>query len=290
MIRIEFLGTAGAIGLPRPTCDCRVCSEARARGVPYSRNGPAVFVHGPDLLIDTPEDIIPSLNRAGVRRVGAVTWSHWHPDHTAGLRVFEALNFTVAWPPDYARTPVYLPQGLSEDFAAFHSLGERLIYYERMGVVAPVIIPEGGAFEVGGIRVEPYRLPERNVQAYAYILSEGAKRVLIAPDEVFGWQPDGALGHFDLVVMQTGLFEVHPLTGQRLIPADHPVLQKETTFPQTLDMIRALDADRVVLTHLFAHDVGSYDEINQIQRQVAQDDPALGRRMMFAFDRLSVTP
>ena len=65
-MRIEFLGTAGAVGLPRPTCACRICAEARARGVPYSRNGPALFVHGPDLLIDTPEDIVQSLNRANI--------------------------------------------------------------------------------------------------------------------------------------------------------------------------------------------------------------------------------
>jgi hypothetical protein len=45
-----------------------------------------------------------------------------------------------------------------------------------------------------------------------------------------------------------------------------------------------------VLTHLFAHEVGSYDELMQIQRQLVQGEPALGRRVMFAFDRLSVMP
>ena len=102
-MRIEFLGTGGAVVTPRPACECRVCAEARGRGVPFSRNGPSIFVHGPDLLIDTPEDIIASLNRANIRHVGAATWSHWHPDHTAGLRVFEALNLRLwDWLPDHA--------------------------------------------------------------------------------------------------------------------------------------------------------------------------------------------
>lgn len=54
-MRIEFLGTGGAITTPRPGCACRVCAEARVKGVPYSRTGPSVFIHGPDVLIDTPE-------------------------------------------------------------------------------------------------------------------------------------------------------------------------------------------------------------------------------------------
>ncbi len=99
-MRIEFLGTGGATTTPRPGCQCRVCIEARERGVPYSRSGPAVFVHGPDVLIDTPEEIKDQLNRAGIEHIEAGLYSHWHPDHTMGRRVWEALNFDGRnWPP-----------------------------------------------------------------------------------------------------------------------------------------------------------------------------------------------
>lgn len=289
MIRIEFLGTAGAISIPRPTCNCRICSEARSRGVPYSRNGPSMFVHGPDLLIDTPEDIAQSLNRAAVREVGAVVWSHWHPDHTAGMRVFEPLNFSVAWPPANRCTPVYLPEGVRADFEENHSLWNRIQYYESLGLIKPTVIADGESFTLNGVTITPFRLPDPAVQAYAFILTEGSKRVLIAPDELFGWQPDPALGHFDVVVMQAGLMETHPLNGERIFPADHPVLGREATFEQTLDMVRALDAERVILTHLFVHGIASYNEMMQIQRELGQQYPELGN-MVFAFDRLSVMP
>ncbi|MBN2472715.1 MAG: hypothetical protein JXN59_18470 [Anaerolineae bacterium] len=289
MLRIEFLGTGGAIGIPRPACDCRICAEARGRGVPYSRGGPSLFVHGPDLLIDTPEDIVPNLNRAGIRHVGAVTWSHWHPDHTAGMRVFEPLNFTTSWPPEHACTPVYLPAGVREDFDRFHGLGDRLNYYAALRLIAPAVIPEGESFALNGATITPYRLPDPSVQAYAFILEEGRKRVFIAPDELFSWQPDPALGHFDLAILQAGLMDVHPLTGEQIFPVDHPVLQREASFADTLDMIRALDADRVILTHLFMHGIASYDELLVIQRTLMQQHPELGN-VMFAFDRLSVMP
>ena len=86
-MRVEFLGTAGAFSIPKPLCGCRVCSEARANGVPYSRAGPAVFVHGPDVLIDTPEEMKAALNRSHVREIAGCFYSHWHPDHVMGRRV-----------------------------------------------------------------------------------------------------------------------------------------------------------------------------------------------------------
>ena len=56
-MRVEFLGTGGAVIVPRPLCSCGICVQARERGVPYARSGPSVFVHGPDVLIGTPEEI-----------------------------------------------------------------------------------------------------------------------------------------------------------------------------------------------------------------------------------------
>ena len=61
-MRFEFLGTGGAVTTPRPTCSCPVCVEARERGVPYSRTGPSLFLHGWNVLFDTPEESKEQLN------------------------------------------------------------------------------------------------------------------------------------------------------------------------------------------------------------------------------------
>jgi phosphoribosyl 1,2-cyclic phosphate phosphodiesterase len=39
MLTVEFLGSGGAVPTPRPGCECRICAEARLKGVPYSRTG-----------------------------------------------------------------------------------------------------------------------------------------------------------------------------------------------------------------------------------------------------------
>jgi hypothetical protein len=56
-MRVEFLGTGGAVIMPRPLCSCGICVQARERDVPYARSEPGVFVRGPGVLIDTPEEI-----------------------------------------------------------------------------------------------------------------------------------------------------------------------------------------------------------------------------------------
>lgn len=118
-MQIEFLGTGGAITTPRPGCDCRICAQAREKGLPYARTGPSVFVHGPDVLIDTPEEIKNQLNRSRVTRIGACFYSLWHPDHTMGRRVWEANYDWRHWPPQHRPTPIYLPQQVAEDFIVF---------------------------------------------------------------------------------------------------------------------------------------------------------------------------
>ena len=124
-MRIEFLGTGGATTTPRPGCLCRVCVEARERGVPYSRSGPSLFVHGPDVVVDTPEEIKDQINRARIEHIEAGLYSHWHPDHTMGRRFWETLNVDFrSWPPSGDTTDIYLPQQVAADFERWLGLAE----------------------------------------------------------------------------------------------------------------------------------------------------------------------
>ena len=82
-MRVEILGSGGALSTPRALCGCDLCRQARQRGVPYSRSGPSLFVHVPDLIVDTPEDIIASLVRSRVEHIAILRRG---PIHT-GIRI-----------------------------------------------------------------------------------------------------------------------------------------------------------------------------------------------------------
>lgn len=83
-MRVEILGSGGAPRMLRALYGCNLCRQARQRGLSYSRRGPSLFAHGPDPIVDTPEDIIASLARSRVEHIAAGTYSHWHPDHLLG--------------------------------------------------------------------------------------------------------------------------------------------------------------------------------------------------------------
>jgi phosphoribosyl 1,2-cyclic phosphate phosphodiesterase len=281
-MRIEFLGTGGAITTPRPGCDCRVCAQAREHGVPYSRSGPCVFVHGPDILIDTPEEIKDQLNRSRVGRIGACFYSHWHPDHTMGRRVWEMNHDFRHWPPQNKQTDIYLPQQVAEDFRTRLGTWEHLAFLEHGGLVRLIELADGEHVELGGVRISPFRLAEDYV--YAFLLEGDGKRVLIAPDELFGWEPPPEVRGLDLAVLPMGIGEFDVFTGERRIPEAHPVLKSEATHGQTQEMARKLEARHVILTHVEEPDGLSYDDLLVLEQQVR----ATGINVTFAYDTMMI--
>ena len=66
-LQVEILGSGGAVTIPRPGLRLpRLRRGAGARASPTRARGPSVFVHGPDVLIDTPEESKLQLNRSAV--------------------------------------------------------------------------------------------------------------------------------------------------------------------------------------------------------------------------------
>ena len=282
-MQVEFLGTGGAVTTPRPLCDCRVCVQARELGIPYARSGPSVFVHGPDVLIDTPEEIKAQLDRSRVGDIAACFYSHWHGDHVLGWRVWEALNKDFrGWPPEERTTEIYLPEQVAIAFRKMLGMRSSLAFFENLGIVEVVEMVDGEVVTLGGTTIHPLRLAEEFV--YAFEFERDGTRLLIAPDEVNGWKPPGHLRGADLAVLQVGVFEFDPLTRERRIHEENPVLQSESTFEQTLEIVEKLDARRTILTHVEEMDGLSHDDLQKIGNRL-QDQ---GRNIEFAYDTLIV--
>lgn len=258
---LDVLGSGGAYPTPMPASTHPVDVEARERGVPYARTGPSVFLHGPDILFDTPEESRFQLARAGIARVNACFYSHWHPDHTMGRRVFEALGYSERHglaARSHHTTDVYLPQQVAADAHTRLALWDHLAFMEAQGYVRVHVVPDGETVRIGDTTVTPFRVAEDYV--YAFLAESAGTRVLIAMDELHGWTPP-ALGPLDLAYLPIGIFEFHPRTGERRIPADHPLLREEATFADTIAIARQLDAREIVLGHIEAPDGFSHDEL-----------------------------
>ena len=278
-MRVEVLGSGGATTTPRPGCECRVCSEARVKGVPYVRTGPSVFVHGPDVLFDTPEEAKLQLDRAQIGNIAACFYSHWHPDHTMGRRVWETRNGDFrGWPRDAKRqlvTDVYLPQQVAADFRVYLGGMEHLEFMQQRGWIRIHELRDGESVLVGDVEITPFRLAEDYV--YAFELVERGRRLLLAMDELNGWVPPVELRGADLAVLPMGICEYDPFSGERRLHQDHPVLRYEATFLETLEIVDQLEAKRVVLSHVEEVDGLGYDDLLRLPG-------VLGRELTFAYD------
>lgn len=279
-MEVEILGSGGATPTPRPGCGCRVCAEARRhRAPPYTRSGPSVFVHGPDVLFDTPEDARQQLEDARIDRISACFYSHWHPDHTMGRRVWETRNGDFrSWPPEAKRqqaTDVYLPQQVAADARRFLGLRDHLEFMASRGWVRLHELADGDEVQLDGVAVRPFRLAEDYV--YAFELRERDRRVLLALDELKGWTPPPDVRGCDLAVLPMGICEHHPLTGERRIHVDHPLLRCEATFDETLAIVAALGARQVVLSHIEEMDGLTVGDLARLEER-------LDGSVRFAFD------
>ncbi|MEW6231336.1 MAG: MBL fold metallo-hydrolase [Chloroflexota bacterium] len=89
-MRIRFLGTGAAEGVPAINCDCDHCTRARREGGKLARERSAVLfsLPGYELLVDAPPNILDLLARNQVTRLDGIFLTHHHYDHSAGLEEF----------------------------------------------------------------------------------------------------------------------------------------------------------------------------------------------------------
>ena len=139
-------------------------------------------------------------------------------------------------------------------------------------------LEDGQTVEIGGVTVRPFRLAEDYV--YAFELSDGERRLLVAMDELNGWSPPSEVMGCDLAVLPMGICEFDVFTGERVIHEEHPVLEVEATFGETLAIVAQLDAGRVVLSHVEEMDCNSYDDLLQVEQRLQAE----GTKVSFAWD------
>jgi phosphoribosyl 1,2-cyclic phosphate phosphodiesterase len=277
-LEIEVLGSGGAIATPRALCTCPVCTEAIEKGLPFSRCGPAYFVHGPDFLIDTPEEIRLQLTRSKISSISACFYSHWHPDHVAGRRIWECnFDYRAGIEPLRA-TNVYIPERVADDFKKFLGTWEALAYLESRGLVRLVVLRDGDAVDLNGVRVTPMPLAETYV--YAFLIETPQRRAFIAPDELFGWEPPPSLGELDIAIIPTGLMEFDPFTGVRRLPEGFPSKIREMTFDEMLHVIPLIKASHIYLSHIEEPEEMSYSDYCRLEHILR----AKGLPISFTYD------
>jgi phosphoribosyl 1,2-cyclic phosphate phosphodiesterase len=284
---MEFvvLGSGGSTTTPRPGCNCRVCSEARMKGVPYARSGPSLFLKDKSLLFDTPEEIADQLNRERIDEIDYVFYTHWHPDHTFGMRIVERmykfwLDMFVGGNKPKKKVKVCAVHEVMDDLKSIgYRGGSFFSYYERSDLIETTELSDGEEFDLGGITVTPFEVQTTYNPSTVFLIQEKEKRVIYAPCDVKPFPESRQLETLDLLVI--GSFHLEGALKEGItIPAENR-LRKELFSPSEIqELASGLKAKKTIVTHIEEEWGKSYDEYRGLEKQY---------NLLFAYDGMRIT-
>jgi len=268
--------------IPKPLCRCRVCQEARRKGVPYARAGPAAFLHDINLLIDTPAEIVTLLNRSRIGRVDYLTFTHLDPDHVEGFRVVEQLALDFRSWRAYPRKQIclLLPEQLSVSVREIRSqYGPVMDFYQESGFVRLTVFQD--KVQIGDVDITAIPVDRGSQFTFIYVFEKSGRKVVYAPCDIKPFpEHRNEVQQADLLIIQPGIFE-GGLKHSFKYPANHISRTTLYTYEQTLDLAARLGAKRVVFVHLEEYWNRSYDDY------CALDSENEGIR--FAYDGMQLT-
>jgi phosphoribosyl 1,2-cyclic phosphate phosphodiesterase len=279
VMRALILGSGGSQPTPKAGCTCRVCVRARREGGRNTRGGPSLWLPDHRVLVDTPEESNAQLNAANILEIQAVFWSHFHPDHTAGLRVVE---YIARW--GAPGVPTYLPQDLEESLEQI----SLFVFQRQMNHLNIRRAQDRVPFRMGDLNVTMLR-HQSEIPMYSFVFQDESGRGLYNADHLKTLElervdtPD--LDGLDWAVVQIGLMPDG--VQERILPPDHPA--RKVLMP--LERICEIAAERgwkqLVFTHLYEAIRMHPEEYDALAERLSQHH---GLRIAFAHDGMKLEP
>jgi phosphoribosyl 1,2-cyclic phosphate phosphodiesterase len=267
-MRLTILGSGGCAVIPKPLCTCRVCCEARDKGVPYARTGPALFVHDGNVLIDTPAEIAWQLNRARIERVDCLLYTHMDPDHSEGVGVvYHIANDFRSWQgyPE-KRIRLIVPAKLETDLMSLRTArGSLVAFYEQQGYITCETFR--GRIQVEETGITAVQAEEGRHPSFIYVLERDGVKAVYAPCDIKPFPEETeAVRDADLLIIQPGIFQ-DGLQHGFTYPADHRARRVLYTFEETMALASRIGAKETVFVHIEEYWNRSYDDYCELERR-----------------------
>ena len=271
-MQLAILGSGGSTTVPRPGCQCRVCTEARTRGIPYARSGPSMFILDVNLLFDTPEEISSQLNRNRINMINYVFYTHWHPDHTLGMRIVERmykfwLGMFVRGEKPRNKVKVCALRKVMEDLKAIRNKhGSFFSYYEKAGLIEALELESEKPFEIRNFKITPFEVQSTYNISTVFLIQEDGKRVVYAPCDVKPFPENLELENLDLLII--GSFHPEgPLKEGIIIPQNNLLRKELFSLEEIQELAQKLNAKETIVTHIEEEWGKTYDEYKQLEKK-----------------------
>lgn len=287
-MELIILGSGGFQSIPRPTCTCRICNEARMKGVPYSRNGPSIYIKEINAIVDTPKDIIQSLNRENIGRIEHIFLTHWHPDHTEGLRVAEEITST--WNPQAPYVLknhgnpiiVFASTSIMNQIRKLQSpLGSYLSYYEKQQFLVAKELDCNRELSIQDIHIMPIMInTDEKLSVCAYQFASNGKRAIYMPCDVKPHVSLDFLKNADLFMVNCPFLESRE--GFPAIPPTHPLREELFSMEEVRALVKKYAIKKTIIVHIEEMWRLSFAELAVLEKKYHQDN------IHFSYDGMNI--
>jgi len=252
-MKLNLLWSGWVTPIPRPTCFCHVCREAREKGIPYERTTCSLFVYDNNMLFDAGEDSKLQLNRERIEKVEHLILTHRHPDHTHGLRILENINWDFEHKrPRHNPINVYISDFQKEMLTKMSCWGF-LDYYTSKWIIQLHPLNHKEQIITGDTVITPYYIEK--TKAFYFLIEKNQKRVIYAMCEYDELKIYEDIKDVDIYISHT-LFWENPNVSPRKIP---PI--DEDTFEKMLGDAAQVNAKKIILTHIEESFKLTHDEL-----------------------------
>lgn len=255
-MNLNLLGTGGVTPIPKPCCTCDLCVEARKNGITDYQTGPSMFIYDDNLLFDTPEEVRLQLNRENIQKVENVILTHWHPDHTQGIRVLEQINFNhIREKTEGTPISVYIAERQLEAFKEF-GCGNMLSYYESKEIIKVIYLEHKKPIRLKNTVITPYYI-EKTEGYYFLIEDKKGNKVIYAPCEYQELKVYEELEDIDVLIAHCLYFE------NKNIGSGVNYSDTEDSFEKMLLDSKKMNAKQIIITHIEEAFQLTVDELNK---------------------------
>lgn len=243
-MEINILGSGGLNPPPRPGCQCRVCVEARENGYPARRSGHSLFMPEESALFCAPEEVSSQLNREAVDLVEHLFLPAWRAEYLHGIGFLERINYDMVidsaiWKP----VNIYLP-GLPADDHYFYNLLKR--YEEYLGIVRLIPMTNCSLIEIGRLKVLPVRFDLED--CFYFVVYDNSHKIVYIPSRYKAFTMVSEALNPDYLIVACHFWRNRRINKRPMV--NFELRENQVSFEDTLEDARALQADKLIVTHI----------------------------------------
>ena len=263
-MKLQYLGTAAAEGIPAFFCDCEVCRRARENGGRNLRTRSQALVNG-RLLLDFPCDTLAHAQRNGLElsNIHHCLITHGHDDHFYPEDMNYLQEGFAHLPEEWGSFTVYGSGDIEREMEkTIERTGARLAYRR----VEPFV-----TLEAGGFAITPLKARHGTPHPYIYIIDDGVRAMLYAHDT--GDFPDETWEYLSRCGVKLGLVSLDCTGGanEHLGYDSHMCLGDNRRCREKLRMLKLCGDETLFVCNHFSHN-GLHSDYDSFSYIAAKED------------------